>query len=254
MTLTINKWPNFFIVGAGKAGTSSLNQYFKKYSDIFMSPVKEPNFFSAATIPKSHPVDPIRDKNQYLKLFEKGTNKKIIGESSPTYLTDPKSPKLIYDVAHDAKILISLRNPIDRLFSEYWMKKNRGGLTLSFHEELSIRLKNPTQLGLQYGIYFENVKRYFEIFGKDQVKVIIFEELLKDPIKILREILNFLQLEYDSKIIFKPYNRYNENKFGPKQKMELKDRALLKKFYEKDVLELKKLLGRNLPWDDFNKI
>ena len=62
-------WPNFFIVGAPKAGTSSLYAYLKDIPGIYMSPIKEPNYFSAATIPATSSFGPIRDKKKYLSLF-----------------------------------------------------------------------------------------------------------------------------------------------------------------------------------------
>ena len=85
-------WPNFFIVGAQKAGSTSLYEYLKNMPEIYMSPIKEPSFFSVKIIPENHPQEAIRDKKEYLKLFEKVKDEKIIGEASPTYLADPEAP------------------------------------------------------------------------------------------------------------------------------------------------------------------
>ena len=66
----MDRWPNFFIVGADKAGTSSLYSYLKEISEIFMSPIKEPNYFSAKTIPQNSQLKPIRDKKKYIDIFK----------------------------------------------------------------------------------------------------------------------------------------------------------------------------------------
>ena len=109
-------WPNFFIVGAAKAGTTSLYQYLKQIPGIYMSPVKEPHYFSRRVIPDDHHYRPIRDKEKYLSLFKKVNNEKVVGEASPTYLRDPEAPRLIHQVSPNARILISLRDPIERPF------------------------------------------------------------------------------------------------------------------------------------------
>ena len=110
--ILLERWPNFFIVGAPKAGTSSLYAYLNEIPGIFMSPKKEPNYFSENTIPNDHPIKPIRDKKKYLELFKGVKGEKIIGEASTSYLADPEAPKLIHEACPDAKILISLRDPV----------------------------------------------------------------------------------------------------------------------------------------------
>ena len=95
-------WPNFFIVGAGKAGTSSLWIYLNQVPQVFMSPHKEPHFFSPTYLaPKI--VQTFRNKNDYLNLFQDVRNEKAIGEASINYLLDPTSPKLIHEKVPHAK-------------------------------------------------------------------------------------------------------------------------------------------------------
>jgi len=285
-------WPNFYIVGAPKAGTSSLYVYLNSHPQIFMSPIKEPNYFSSATFPDDHPIKPIRDKKKYLKLFEKAKNKKIFGEATPTYLEDPKAAELIHQISPNAKILISLRDPIERLFSNYLMSQRYGTIKSSFHDVL---LKNinyhedkNNDLRLERGLYSENVKRYIDTFGKEQVKIIIFEEFVKDTTATMEEILKFLGVSYDAldlkSEIFNPYvvlrgpvssmilknrkiKRISEKVFSPSQrkflkeklivrkqkkpKMDEKDIVLLRHFYSKDVKKLEVILNRRVPWSNF---
>ena len=141
------KWPNLFIVGAPKAGTSSLYEYLKKIPGIYMSPIKEPHYFDIQTIPTNHKLNPIRDKKKYLSLFKKVKDEKIVGEASPGYLSDPQAPKLIHQVSPNARIIISLRNPVQRAFSEYLMYVNYGKLTTTFHDQLQMHSYTGNQQG-----------------------------------------------------------------------------------------------------------
>jgi len=289
----MDKWPNFFIVGSAKCGTTSLYQYLKNVSEIFMSPVKEPNYFSTTTVPDNHPIEPIRNKEKYLSLFKKVTDEKIIGESSPSYLADPDAPKLIYKVSPDAKILISLRNPVERIYSGYHMFKSRGEVKLSFHDEIKRALTTDFQddfnhLYPLHGLYYEDVKRYIDTFGANQVKIIIFEDWIKNAKETVDEVLKFLgvtngimdfkeevhnpysvpRISLAQHIITSPLShRIVKKVFIPKsirnlgnktllkkkvkQKMAEEDRDFLINFYEDDVSKLKKLLGIQLPWKDF---
>jgi len=289
----MERWPNLYIVGAPKAGTTSLHAYLKESPDIFMSPIKEPNYFSAKTIPDNTTKKMIRDKNKYLELFKNGTNKKYLGESSPSYLSDSEAPKLIHEVSPNAKIIICLRDPVERIFSNYLMNYNLGKLKFSFHEAIQISLKeeNPTTLSfrrLRGGLYFDDVKRYLEKFGSDNVVIIIFEELVLDLNKNVEKILNFLGVRYSIDFEKKTHNPYSiprlpfasklmtsktmhkiidTNLFPPltrkfvrekilfkypqKPKINEKDRKILVDYYNNDVNKLEKILGKKLPWKNF---
>jgi len=291
----MENWPNFFIVGAPKAGTTSLYEYLKNIPGIYMPTIKEPNYFSVNTVPNHHPVlKPIRDKERYLKLFEKVTNEKIIGESSPDYLADQDAPSLIYQISPHAHILISLRDPVERAFSDYLIHVSQGLMKLSFHDELQKELrqkidKSKPNCRLDYGFYSESVKKYLEVFGSKQVKVIIFEEFIQNTKTTIEEILHFLDLNssldnFDDKIhnpsqsprgsvaqhlltsktsskIAKKILSASIRKIirerilvanKPKPEMDPQDRDTLVKYYEEDVKKLETLLGRKLPWKNFS--
>ena len=256
-----------------------------------MSSIKEPHYFSA--MPKDHRLRPIKDKRKYLNLFKDVTDEKIIGEASPSYLGDSEAPKLIHELVPHAHILISLRDPVERVFSSYLMKNREGGLHRSFNDELQKAMDNKIDhtkphLRLESDMYSENVKRYFDIFGREQVKVIIFEEFIKDAKGTVEEILRFLGLNQkldnfeaevhnpfavargsvsqfifrDSRIrgmaekILSPQQRkiLREKlltKKQPKPKINQEDKKILAKFYYDDVQKLKQLLERELPWPNF---
>lgn len=189
----MERWPNLFIVGAPKAGTSSIYSYLDQIPEIFMSPIKEPNFFSLQTVTAKSHLKPIRDKKKYLNLFKNVRNENHLGEASPSYLGDPGAPKLIHKVSPNSKIIISLRDPVERSFSHYLMGIRIGVFSKSLHDELQqVFKKNQKNKSLfqrsvleQRGLYYESVKRYLETFGPKQVEIIIFEEFINDPKKNL---------------------------------------------------------------------
>ena len=194
----MNRWPDFFIVGAPKAGTSSLYEYLKDVPGIFLSDRKEPNFFSRINSPKNFVLQPIRDKQEYLNLFAKAKEEDVIGEASTAYLSNPEAHNLIHEVNPNAKIIIILRDPVERAISSYLMIKKTGKVDLSFRKELDKAIlmyegnKTSSNLTLRKGFYSENIKKYWNIFGKEQVKILIFEEFIKNPKNTVEDIINFL--------------------------------------------------------------
>lgn len=213
-------WPNFFIAGAPKAGTSSLHAYLQAVPGIFMSKIKEPNYFSRVVVPDDHPVRPIRDTQKYLQLFAGVTSERIVGEASPTYLADPEAPRLIREVAPDSRVLISLRDPVERTFSHYLMMRNNGTATASFQDEINrgIQLqarRNLAVLRPEVGLYHEQVKRYLDTFNAAQVKVILFEEFMADVKGTLGQILQFLGISHDLENFAAPAYRQFAEVRGP---------------------------------------
>ena len=286
----MEKWPNFFIVGAAKAGTTSLYEILKDFPEIYMCPYKEPNYFNKKSMEDDHPLPKFRTEEKYLKLFENVTNQKIIGEASH-YLKDSDAPNLIHQVSPKAKILISLRDPVERAYSQYLMLFSRGLSSASFRQEIEYELQNgsnPHQWGIKMdvGLYSKHIKKYLKVFGHEQVKIIIFEEFIKNTKETLEEILKFLELDTTlSNFSAKKHNPYKTSR-GPiaqqirnskkikqiaralmpesilklanyilldksKPEMSEKDREALIKFYKDDVEQLKLLLGRKLPWKNF---
>jgi len=290
----VKRWPNLFLVGAAKAGTTTLYNYLYNIPEIFVSRKKEPNYFCVNIIPDNYFVKPIRDKTVYFKLFEKATDEKFIAEGSVAYLSDPEAPKLIYEVSPNSKIIISLRDPVERVFSEYLMFVRLGHFKLSFHEQLQLELahkvdKSRPNLGLFHGFYFEHVRRYLDTFGQDQVKIIIFEEFVKNIKNVLEDILKFLGISSSiNNFKEKSYNPYSVTrgpiakqilrsttlskiankvmsteekslliekfltKKQPKPKITENDREILINYYRNDVSKLEKLLGRQMSWSNFH--
>jgi len=286
---TKNNWPNFFIVGAPKAGTTSLYEYLKKTPGIFMSPVKEPNYFSQGIAPHHFFSRPFRNKEKYLNLFKNVKNEVAIGEASPSYLRDPKAAQLIHDTVPNAKIIILLRDPILRAYSHYLMRARGGLADFTFKQVIKKSLDSPenddySRVIISAGMYYQQVKRYFDIFGKENVKILIFEESVKDSQKAVKEILEFLGVKSEiAESVGKVHNPFTvprgimakfalRNKItrklgrsispsarrkivknvlvkkGDKPPLLQEDRMSLEKIYCDGVVRLEKILGRSLPW------
>ncbi len=286
-------WPNFFIIGAPRAGTTSLYQYLKEIPGIYLSPIKEPNYFSGKTIPDKKPYRPIRDSESYLDLFGQTKDEKIVGEASTNYLYDPEAINLIHEKIPNARILISLRDPVERAWSHYMLLKNSGWKHYPFSEQIKRELKNEINfkkphIRLKAGLYSEDVKKYLDLFGKKQVKIIIFEEWIKNIKNTIEDILQFLDLNqplndikyqiYDPDVIprgqiskilirsntlkkissnitnnsLKSFSKKLLIKNQTEQKMSQEDKETLKKYYREDVDKLQLLLKHNLPWPNFN--
>ena len=281
-------WPNFFIVGAGKAGTTSLYEYLNNTPGVYMSLVKEPHYFHNHEKYLGARGIRIREKSKYLKLFKGVKDEKVIGEASPAYLRDPDSAELIHKQIPNARIIILLRDPIERAFSNYLMRRGNGQEKRKFHEVISSRLNKkqnpPYDLSIDPGLYANQVQRYLDVFGSKQVRILIFEEFINDPIRTTKVVLDFLGVNAEPpQTIGKTFNPYGvpRGKLGSyvlsnktiwelslkfpqsirwktrklllkkekKPKISSEDRYALENFYRDDVKRLEKILKCKMPWN-----
>ena len=207
---------DFFIVGAPKAGTTSLYKYLNQHQDVVMSSVKEPNYFSKEELESQdlyYASKNITDEKDYHSLFQANGEKKKLGEASVSYLFYPKVSKRIFTYNKDAKIIIILRNPVDRAYSHYKMdfrlgfvKRDFEDLVLNNNQEGSLFYQQYIDLGL----YHLQVKSYIDEFGSTNVCVMFYEDLKKDRATFVNNILSFLNLKSDSNINFNL--KYNKSK------------------------------------------
>lgn len=178
--------PNFLIIGAAKAGTTSLYSYLKQHPDIFMSSWKEPKFFSleGEKLDFQGPsqiinTDSINNLESYLELFEGVKDETAIGEASPIYLYSPKAPANIKKYIPDAKLIVVLRHPAERAFSSFAHLIRAGYETLSFEEALEEepqRIKEkwaPLWYYKEKGFYAQQLERYFELFDREDRKSVV---------------------------------------------------------------------------------
>jgi hypothetical protein len=191
------RWPNLFIVGAAKAGTTTLWRRLGSHPDIYMSPVKEPGFFAPS---ETMEFKMIRDEDEYLRLFG-GRDERYLGEATPSYLWDPYAPPAIKSRSRDAHILISLRDPVDRAFSAY-AHAARATERRSFLEVIDAELAAPETTPsycVGRSFYADSVARYLEEFG-DGVHIVFFEDFVRDDRPVLRGVLEFLEVDPEVEI------------------------------------------------------
>lgn len=185
--------PNFLIIGTHKAGTSSLYVYLKEHPDVYMSPLKEPRFFAYnPDNPDHHTAKslPIKRMEDYLKLFNGVSREKAVGEASPNYLHSRTAAKNIRTHIPHAKLIVSLRNPVDKTISLHGMLYRQDKERRSLDEALW-----TDERLLHGGRYYDDLRHYMELFGKDQVKVLLFEDLKSDALGVMKDLYRYLEVD-----------------------------------------------------------
>ena len=218
--------PNFLLVGAAKSGTTSLFNYLTQHSDIYIPEVKECRFFSQ--LPKNYkglgaeffPNSGITDERVYFNLFI-GHEDKVCGDMSNDYLYYyEKSIKNIKKyLGNEIKIVIVLRNPIDRAYSNYMHHIRDGWENISFEQALddeNRRIEENWGWSYHYvktGMYYYQVKAYLDNFR--QTKIYFFEELkFKDS--LLKDLYAFLEVRFTKEL--KDNKEYNVSGY-PRNKL-----------------------------------
>lgn len=199
--------PNFIIAGATRSGTTSLYYYLKQHPEISFPNLKEPRYFSSynLTLPQHGPGDHTVDEKlitmfeDYEKLYKNVENNRV-GDASSEYLYHfETSADKIKDTLGDIPIIIILRNPAERAYSAYNNLVRDGRETESFEGALKLEQKRKLEnwdmmwAYKSVGMYTNQVKKYLETFSK--IKVLIFEEFVKDPHEGLKEICRFLDVD-----------------------------------------------------------
>lgn len=203
------KMPNFLIIGAHKAGTTSLYHYLKQHPQIYMSSVKETNFLDyegenwefrgpGGNVIKLFPVTNIE---AYQTLFQEVSNETAIGEASPRYLYNPRVPERIQHYIPDTKLIAILRDPVERAFSNFSHFVRDGYEPLDDFsqaiQEAEVRFRNDLPGGkyVRYGFYYAHLKTYFERFNRAQIRIYLYEEFKANPLCVLQDIFRFLNVD-----------------------------------------------------------
>ena len=202
------KIPNFLIIGAAKAGTTSLYDYLNQHPQIYMSPIKEPRFFAleGEKLDFRGPAQGINQTSvttweQYCQLFQEATTEKAIGEASTIYLSNPKAPHRIKHYLPEVKLIAILRDPAERAFSSYVHLVRDGYENLSFTEAVEAeptRIKENWQPLWYYkerGFYYEQLQKYFAIFKPEQIKIYLYEDLAVDSTAVIQDLSRFLGVD-----------------------------------------------------------
>jgi hypothetical protein len=203
--------PNFLIISPGKSGTNALYHYLEQHPEIYMSPVKEPRFFSLeGKDPDSFqgPGDreiisrtAVTNLEDYRALFAGVSGEKAVGEISPVYLYVPEAAGRIRHYVPEAKLVAVLRNPVERAYLAYLKLVREGREPLGFAEALEEeeeRIQNNWHAMWHYkgrGFYHEQLTRYYELFEPEQIRVYLYEDLKEDPLGTTQSIFGFLGVE-----------------------------------------------------------
>ena len=200
--------PNFIILGAAKSGTTALYHYLQQHPQIYLSPIKETEFFAFEGEdlnfqgPKDMPRLSITTLEDYQAQFDGVEDETAIGEASPVYLYSSKAPERIHNYLPDAKLIVILRNPVERAYSQFLMfvRDNREPLRdfMQAVDEEETRIAQNWAWGWHYvrvGLYHQQLKRYFERYRREQIKVYLHEELKSNTDGVLRDIFDFLEVD-----------------------------------------------------------
>jgi uncharacterized membrane protein YkvA (DUF1232 family) len=223
--------PNFFIVGAPRCGTTSLFDALGEHPDVFCCPVKEPNHFATELRERPWVMESARrrgvliepgsaaltvlprvaitpDYDVYLRLFEDWAGQRAVGEASTAYLLSPRAAAAIAGRQPDARIIVVLRQPVERARSEIQM-----------HAQLGRKLGDD-EYGLpktiRTSLYAPQIRRYLEIFAREQILFLLFEDMMADPAGSLRAVFTHIGVDpvLGDGIVLKHHNQSRPVRFA----------------------------------------
>jgi len=197
--------PNFIVIGAAKAGTTALYWYLAEHPDVFMSPVKETNFFAYNVGPDGRLLYgdpdvhrfPVKTLAEYQDLFADAGSAEAVGEASPLYLESPEAPARIRALLPDVRLVCSLRHPVDRAYSDYLMYLRRRGRRFDPARELTptAAWARPDSRWMQVSRYHAQVERYFATFPRERIHVLLFDDIRKSALEATQGVYRFLGID-----------------------------------------------------------
>jgi hypothetical protein len=250
-TAGLRPLPDFLILGAQKAGTTALYAYLRWHPQVTGPSFKEVSFFDR------HYARGERWYRAHMPVRRSG----MVGEASPSYLFHPLAPERVARMLPKARLIVLLRNPVDRAFSHYQHEVALGREQLSFedalaheddrmHGEIDRMLADPTYFSDPWwnytyaarGRYTEQLERWLAAFPREQLLVLLTDELAADTDGTYRRALDFLGVDERG---LDSYPRIFEREYG---QMEPGTRAQLQQEFAEPNRRLAELLGRSLPW------
>jgi hypothetical protein len=213
-TQDAGRMPNFLIIGAARSGTTTLHYVLDQHPQIYMSPNKETNFFSyycsGGQVPLCTRLEDIGNvdsrstvrMDDYQRLFRGVSTQIRFGESSPSYLVTAGVPEAVRSLIPQAKLIAILRQPIDKAYSHF-MRKCQAQLyriTDDFgavleQDEARIKREGRGISFLGHGRYHDYLRRYHDVFGPDQLKVCLFDDMEERPEEFYADIFRFLGVD-----------------------------------------------------------
>lgn len=163
--------PNFFLVGAAKSGTTYIYECLSKHPNVFLPLYRSEVHFFDRNYQKG--------LNYYEKKYHKWRGEEAVGDMTPSYMQDLNIANLIYKNFPNAKIIFCLRNPVKRSHSAYWHIYRNTKFNYSFRECF-----NQRHSIFKQSLYYEKVKKYYDLFPPKNILVLIYKDLKKKSCKI----------------------------------------------------------------------
>lgn len=205
--------PSVFLIGAMKAGTTSIAALLGQQPGIFLSPVKEPNYFKSRSkmLPFTGPVKDVAQwanadwtLQDYEALFIHAGDGQLSLDATTGYLVNPETPSMIREYCPDAKIIVVLRDPVERAYSAYnFMSSGAGDPCATFDSAIASELRGERDTWLfnwRYlygGRYNMHLQRWLAEFPRERILVLDFEQFVQSPATTIQKICAFLNVAFD---------------------------------------------------------
>jgi len=203
--------PNLFIIGAPKCGTTSLYEYLKGHPQVYMSAAKEPGYFAPDNLARgSHNLRYGTDEERYLALFDQAGQAKHVGEASVGYIYSAQAPQLIHEWDPGARIIVMFRDPLKMIPSLHNQRLAEGRehqdsfraaieREIARHGRTPPRDDEPPAPGSyrDRALFSRYLPSWLDKFGREQVLVILLEDLEREPAAVFRRVLEFLNVDPD---------------------------------------------------------
>ena len=244
-TFSVDRTVDFIICGAQKGGTTALDAYLREHPQICMANNKEVHFFDNESnfLKKDH------DYSKYHSFFSPQKKHDVIGEATPIYMYWNNAPKRIWNYNPNMKLILLLRNPIDRAYSHWNMEQLRNADNLSFFDAIkneksrcleAFPYQHRVYSYIDRGLYVEQLQRLKKYFPSNQILILKSEYLKKQPDKALENICTFLDIAP-----FESVEAKNIHSHPYKSKMSQEEREYLRLIFEPEIKNLEQMLN----WD-----
>ncbi|TFF89854.1 MAG: hypothetical protein EU548_06005, partial [Promethearchaeota archaeon] len=177
--------PNLICIGTMRSGTTWLYNVLKAHPDIYLCSFRKETHFFTFNYNKG-----LEWYKQFFPKVEKIKDYKIIAEIAATYSFEENCAERVFIHFPDIKLMIMLRNPVDRLISDYKYEKLKLNIKHSFKEFMSEKTYS-----FKRGLYAQQLKNWLKIFPKDQLQILIFEEVMRDKSNAIKRISDFLNID-----------------------------------------------------------
>ena len=263
-TASFRALPNYLILGTQKGGTTSVYEYLNRHVQVVPNQKREVHFFDLAYGLGLNEYRSHFPLSRQIMLRSKTLGKPVLtGESSPYYLFHPHCPRRIHDTIPEAKLIVVLRDPVDRAYSHYTHNRRKGRETRTFADAVREELKtlpaetkrleeDPKADSEQHrhysyvhrGFYAEQIRRYLDLFPREALHAVRSEDLFREPRKTMDAVCAFLGIyPMPDTIEFTAHNRQ-----AYAEEVDPETRTLLRKLYAPRNADLEQLLQSPFNW------